>query len=112
MQKLLVLRKLEEWLDLMQPSLGQFPKAARFTLAQKIENTSLECIDLVITANLDKLRRPEHLLKARVSTERLQLLIRIARSRSFIDLRHYEIYSERLTEISKMLAGWARAKSA
>jgi hypothetical protein len=35
--------------------------------------------------------------------------VRVARQRSFLDLRHYELLSERVTEISKMLAGWARA---
>jgi hypothetical protein len=109
MQKLQVLRKLEEWLTLVQPCLGNFPKNARFSLAQKIETTSLECIDLVVSANLDKAHRPDHLFKARVATERLQILVRIARQRSFLDLRHYELFSEKITEISKMLAGWARA---
>jgi hypothetical protein len=108
-QKLLVLKKLEEWMVAVEPSLSKFPKSARFTLAQKIENASLDCIDKVIAANLDKPRRGEHLLQARVTTERVQLLIRVARSRSFIDMNHYELYSEKLTEISKMLAGWARA---
>jgi hypothetical protein len=111
MQKLQVLKKLEDWLFIIQPSLANFPKSVRFSLAQKIENTSLECIDLVISANLDKPRRADHLLKARVSTERLQILVRIAHQRSFIDLRHYELFSERITEISKMLTGWARAKT-
>ncbi len=111
MQELKVLKKLEEWLVLVEPSLAKFPKSARFTLAQKIENSSLECIDKVISANLEKPRRAEHLLQARVATERVQLLIRVARSRAFVDMKHYELYSEKLTEISKMLAGWARAKS-
>ncbi len=109
-EKLQVLRKLEEWHALLQPSLRNFPKAIKFTMAQRIENTSLECIDQVIRANLDKPRRPEHILQARVCTERLQLLIRIARTNAWIDLKHYELFSERITEVSKMLAGWARAK--
>lgn len=111
MQKLLVLKKLEEWMVAIEPSLAKFPKSARFTLAQKIENGSLDCIDKVIAANLDKPRRADHIFQARVTTERVQLLIRVARSRSLIDLAHYELYSEKLTEISKMLAGWARAKT-
>lgn len=111
MNKLLVLKKLEEWLTAVEPSLAKFPKSARFTLAQKIENTSLECVDQVLFANLNKPRRAEHILQARVAAERVQLLIRVARARSFLDLNHYELLSEKLTEISKMLAGWARAKS-
>jgi hypothetical protein len=108
MQKLQVLKKLEDWLALLQPALNNFPKSARFSLAQRMENTSLECIDFVITANLHKPHRADHLLKARVAMERMQILVRVARQRSFIDLKHYELYSERITEISKMLAGWAR----
>jgi hypothetical protein len=110
MGKLQVVKKLEDWLVLIQPCLANFPKTTRFSLVQKIENTSLECIDLVISANLDKPRRAEHILRARVATERLQVLVRVSRARSLIDMKHYEMFSERITEISKMLAGWARAK--
>jgi hypothetical protein len=106
--RLLVLKKLEDWVAQLQPSLRNFPKAVRFTLAQRIENTSFECIDRVVQANLDKARRLEHLMQARVCTERLQILIRLARAQSWIDLKHYELFSEMLTEIAKMLAGWAR----
>ncbi len=66
-------------------------------------------MDRVICANLDKPRRPEHLLQARVCVERTLILIRLARGQGFIDLRHYELFAEKLTEIAKMLAGWARA---
>jgi hypothetical protein len=109
-EKLKVLRKLEEWAIAIQPSLRKFPKTARFTTAQRLENTVFECIDEVIQANLNKPERPKHILNARICTERLLLLIRISKALEYIDGRHYEIYSESLTEISKMLAGWARAK--
>ena len=109
--KLIILKKLEDWLVLLQPSLRNFPKAARFTLAQKIETASLECFDEVIRANLNKKKRPEHILQARVCTERLQLLIRVARTHEWIDMRHYELFSEKLTELSKMLSGWAHASA-
>ena len=106
--KLLVLKKLEDWIVQLQPSLRNFPKSVRFTLAQRIENTSFECIDQIVQANLDKARRLEHILQARVCAERLQVMIRIARTQSWVDLQHYELFSESLTEIAKMLAGWAR----
>jgi hypothetical protein len=106
--KLLVLKKLEDWVSHLQPSLRNFPKAVRFTLAQRLENTSFECIDHVVQANLDKPRRLEHLFRARICAERLQVLIRVAHAQSWIDLKHYELYSEYLVEIAKMLAGWAR----
>lgn len=108
-ERLLVLVKLEEWFELIQPSLRKFPKAQRFTLVQRIENTCFECMDLVVTANLDKANRARHILSARVASERTRILIRMAWGRSLIDAQHFELYSEKLDEISKMLAGWARA---
>ncbi len=107
-QKLLVLKKTEDWIGAIQPSLRRFPKSVRFTIAQRIENASYECVDQIVLANLDKSRRPSHLLLARICAERLQIMMRIAHSQNWIDLKHYEIYSEQLTEIAKMLAGWAR----
>lgn len=109
-RKLIVLKKLEEWLELLQPSLRKFPKEKRFTLAQRLENTSIECIDRVIASNLEKSKRQEHLLIARIVIERLKVLVRISKKHQFIDIRHYELFSEKLIEISKMLAGWQRAR--
>lgn len=107
--KLLVLRKLENFLVEIHPSLRKFPKSERFTLAQKIQNTALECIDHVLAANFDKANRSHHLLHARIAVERALLLIRTAHRLSMIDLKHYESFAEKLTELAKMLAGWARA---
>lgn len=107
-EKLKVFRDLEKWILSLQSSLRKFPKAARFTTGQRIENTAFECIDEIIQANLHKAERPFHLLRARVCTERLQLLMRLSKNLSYIDQKHYELYSEGLTEVSKMLAGWAR----
>ena len=107
-QKLLVLKKLENWVGLITVGLRNLPKALRFTLVQRIENTSYECIDSVLLANLDKANRPRHLLDARICAERLQVMVRVAHAQRWIDLKRYEIYSETLTEIAKMLAGWAR----
>lgn len=108
-EKLLVLRKLEEWIFSVQPSLRKFPKTERFTLVNRIENTTYECIDAVISANLDKARRPQFIFQARVGMGRLQFLIRVARNNNFISMSHYELYSEKISEIGKMLTGWSRA---
>jgi len=107
-ERLLVLKKQEELLSELLWSIKKFPKSERFTLGQKIENTTLEGIDEVISANFHKGQRLKHIFSARVANERLQLLIRIANSHQMIDLRHYEIYSDKVTEISKMLSGWER----
>ena len=96
---------------LLQPSLRKFPKTVRFTLAQRIENTSYECVDEVIRANLDKKNRQSHIFQARVCTERLQFMIRTAHTQALIDLRHYELFSEKITELSKMLTGWSRVSA-
>jgi hypothetical protein len=109
-QQLKVLKKTEDWLLSVHPCLKNFPKSERFTLAQRIENGALECIEWILFANLDKPNRPAHLMRARVGIERVQVLIRLAHSLSFLDVSRYERFSESLAEISKMLAGWARAR--
>lgn len=109
-EKLKVYQKVEQLIVALQPSLRKFPKAARFSTGQQIESTVLECADFIVKANLHKSQRPDHILQARVATERLQLLVRVSKTLCYIDARHYEIYSEEIVEISKMLAGWARAQ--
>lgn len=104
--KLLVLQKLEVLYSEMMPTLRNFPKAERFTLAQVIQNTSLSCIDKVLTANLDKPNRVKNILHAQVTIQRLQVLVRIAKTHKFMDEKRYEIFSEKITEVSKMLNGW------
>ena len=46
--------------------------------------------------------------QARVTHERLRILVRVAKTQNFIDDRRYEISSEKLNEVGKMLGGWAR----
>jgi hypothetical protein len=105
--KLLILQRLQDWIIFVQPCLRKFPKTERFTLAQRIENSSLECIDWVVKANLDKTNRPQHILQARVTLERLKILIRVAKAQSWIDVKRYEFLSEKMDEMGKMLGGWA-----
>lgn len=110
-EKLLVLTRVEDWIITIESSLRKFPKSYRFTLAQKIELTSFECLDHISSANLDKPGRPNHIFNARVATERLMVLIRIAKRLKLMDVKHYELYAEKLIEIAKMLAGWARVSN-
>lgn len=107
-EKLIVLTRVEDWIVAMESSLRKFPKSHRFTIAQKIELTSFECLDHIASANLDKPGRPNHIFLARVAIERLMVLVRISKRLKLIDVKNYEFYAEKLVEIAKMLAGWAR----
>ncbi len=84
-----------------------FPKAQRFVLAQRIENAVLSMMEFIIESNASRQREPL-IRQALTKLELLQVLIRFAKDQHFLSLKQYEISSQRLTEIGRLLGGWMR----
>lgn len=86
---------------------GKFPKSARFNLAGRISDISLEVLESIIEAIYTKERSPL-LLKANLGLEKLRVLFRLAHDRKHISTRQYEHVSEALIEVGKMIGGWRK----
>jgi len=106
--KLPILEKTYDLILWLYPTVNKFPKSQRFVLGQHIENLSLEILEKIIEVNTYQ-KKAELLKKISIELDKLRFLIRLSRDLKMIDLRKYEIASEKINEIGKMLGGWIKS---
>jgi len=102
-----VYTKTYDYMSWLFPITMGFPKSQRFVLAQRIENTVLSMLELIIEGNASREKVP-CIHGALTKLEILQVLIRFAKDQRFLNLRTYEISSKQLAEIGRLLGGWLR----
>ncbi|ETX01276.1 diversity-generating retroelement protein Avd [Candidatus Entotheonella palauensis] len=107
LDKLQVYTKTSDYMCWLFPITTAFPKAQRFVLAQRIENTVLSIIECIIESNASRQKVPL-IRQALTKLEVLQVLMRFAKDQRFVSLKQYEISSQRLAEIGRLLGGWMR----
>lgn len=87
----------------------KFPKHERYTLGEKIENSILEAIEMLILANqASKYEKEKILLKANSKIELLKILFRISLNCRIMDGKEYLDIENKLQEIGRMTQGWIK----
>src|SRR3989338_6289739 len=87
----------------------KFPKYERYSLGEKIENSILEAIEMLILANqASKYEKEKILLKANSKIELLKILFRISLNCQILDNKEYLEMENKLQEIGKMTQGWIK----
>jgi len=87
----------------------KFPKHERYSLGEKIENSILESIEMLILANhASKYEKEKILLKANSKIELLKILFRISLNCQIIDGKEYLEAENKLQEIGRMTQGWIK----
>lgn len=76
-ENLIIYQKMYDLLIYAFPILNRFPKNQRFVLAQQIQNTLLDTIQLITKANLERDKR-KALREADIQLSMAKLLVRIA----------------------------------
>ena len=85
----------------------KFPKSARFTFGQRIDNLALDILEDVVEARYSK--NPSTVLQvANRRVSRLRVLMRLAADRHFLSLRQYHYAGEKIDEIGRMIGGWTK----
>lgn len=87
---------------------GKFPKNVRFNLSDRLTNTSLDVLELVIEAIYAK-HKKDILLKANVYMEKIRALLQISVNKKYISVGQYEHISGEINEAGKMLGGWIKS---
>ena len=99
--------------DLMKyayPILDNFPKSQKFSMVQDIKRELDTILKLAITANKKKNKLPT-LEKLDVELEALRVYIRLAFDLEYFKgANNYMTFSNKLTEIGKMLGGWIKSE--
>jgi hypothetical protein len=89
------------------PRINEFPRSQRFVLGERIENTALDLLDILVEAQFrsDKLAL---LARANLTLARLRHLLRLANDLHLLGARRFEFVSERIEEIGRMIGGWSK----
>lgn len=102
-----VYTKTYDYLHWVFPITMGFPKAQRFVLAQRIENTLLAMLELIIEGNASRDKFP-YIQGALVKLQLVQVFMRFAKDQRFISVKRYETSSVKLVELGRLLGGWLR----
>jgi four helix bundle protein len=104
LHELKIFQKTYDLIIYLHPVVNKFPKAEKFVLGQRIENTALNVLEGIIAANQET-DKEEILKKTGVELEKLRMFIRLAKDLKFISIGQYEHTSLMVNEIGKMLGG-------
>ncbi|OGK30119.1 hypothetical protein A3I56_00465 [Candidatus Roizmanbacteria bacterium RIFCSPLOWO2_02_FULL_43_10] len=104
-----IFAKLYEFYKLLSAYLLLFPKAKRYTLGQRIDQMTLDLLELVITAGYTSrdLKLPV-LKKISFKLDLLKILLRLSWETKCLDHNKYQQLTALLIEIGKMLGGWIK----
>ena len=86
------------------------PKQDRYAIWQKVENATLEILEIILIAtSLSKNEKAEVLENASKKLNILRVFIRLSKDIKAIDNKKYIALQEKLDEIGRMLGGWIKS---
>jgi hypothetical protein len=92
------------------PQASRFPRAYRFTLAERLQHRALDLQESLIGAGLSRgAERQAQLQTADVQLAQLRHLIRLCLDLRVLGVGQYAHVAALLTEIGKLLGAWQRA---
>ncbi len=107
LDSLQILTKLEELNQYSHQTVMLFPKSERHVLAQDIRNTLATLIHLTITS-AKRYYKKTTLQDMDIELEYLRVLIRMSRNLGYINDHKYEVWSNHVAEVGRMLGGWLK----
>jgi hypothetical protein len=86
------------------------PKSERFTLYERIEDTTLDTLEYLFEAGYSKSSQKATVLeRASVKLNLLRLLVRLMKDTRTFDTKKYATIEGMVDEIGRMLGGWIRS---
>ena len=86
---------------------AKFPKAQRFVMAKRLEETALLFYELLIEAGKTDNKRPT-LVKADIELEKLRLHLRLCKDLQLLTFKQYDYLSVQALETGKLLGAWIK----
>lgn len=108
---LLVARKAEVLLNMIYPSLSNYPKSEKFSLCSEIKSHFYGLISNVEMANSVPSLRKQYAQKADGHLQILKILYRLSRNQKYISKGFYAKIDTELSEINKLLSGYIKSAS-
>ena len=104
--ELQVLQKWEAFVGWFLHHTGKWPKHARFTLTQRLENHALDVIELLVQARYEPKLRAPLLRTVNLRLERMRFLCRVAKDGGVEHGKGFESTMRGLDECGRMVHGW------
>lgn len=107
-----LIQKICEFYRFFHESLKIFPKQEKYTIGQKIENTIVETLELILAAAYSTRENKDTIIrKVSNKIDLLKYLIRLTYETKSLNLKRYVALEEKLIEMGKMVGGWLRSNS-
>jgi len=106
--ELLVLAHWEEFTGWLLGASARWPRSARFTLTQRIQNHALDITEKLVAARYDPARRAGILAEVNLLLERMRFLFRIAFDTRVIPRKGFETAMRGLESTGRRIHGWRR----
>jgi len=104
-----VVERMYQFLRWLLERINKFPRSQRFVLGDRMENTALDILELLIEANYSQEKR-ELLRRANLQLQKLRFLIRLAKDGHYLSVSQYEFSAQALNEIGSQIGGWLKER--
>ena len=85
-----------------------FPRDYKYTIGSRIQNTALDCVELIYKASRHK-QKERDLDELVSSLDFLSYLIRISKDMNIVTEKQYTLYIERSVPCVKQASGWLKS---
>lgn len=107
-QELMILQKVMDMMEYGYLALAQYPKGEKFALVTDIKRSMDTMLERVIEAQ-KKYYKKTTLQELDVEIAKLKAYMRLSHQLRFLPTKKYEVWSEQVVEIGKMLGGWLKS---
>ncbi len=93
----------------LQRDVQLFPRAYKHVLGNKIADTGLSLLDLIVLASwVSGDEKQDAIKKAKILLKQLMIQARLAHQLTILPHKRYEVLAREIDEIGRMLGGWER----
>lgn len=110
--ELQVLARFEEFLAWSFGRTARWPKHARFTITQRVQNHLLDTLDDLVVARYVRAERLPRITGINLRLQRIRHLLRLALTNHVCPTATFEAMLSALDETGRMLHGWRRREEA
>jgi four helix bundle protein len=107
-EELKILQKIFDMMEYGYGALAQYPKSEKFALVADIKRSMDRMLERTIEAQ-KKYYKKTTLQELDVEIMKLKAYLRLSKNLGFLPMKKYQIWSEKVVEIGKMLGGWLKS---
>lgn len=106
-EELILLQKIFDMMEYGYQALAQYPKSEKFALVTDTKRCMHTILERCIEAQ-KKYYKKTTLQDMDVEIMKLRAYVRLGFQLGFLPMKKYELWSEKVVEIGKMLGGWLK----